>query len=218
MFRKVISGLLTVVVLSSMAIPAFATETRIQILEDTNEIVIVKEVTEDMVILSTNNKEQNTLTIEKYDLTSNDLISQEIILTDEPTTFQEEIMMSSIPAVESYEYQRTFTNREYGIFTFDDGSVKWELKSEDSIKPVWQSSLNIYNLNKFRNYVEDVNDAEWAVIAACGVSTATIAFSAFLTGGLGAAIAAAGTSVIIVDAFESLDTAIYYADYYFNKF
>ena len=182
----------------------------VSILTNNENEVIVKEVTVDGITISKNDKTTNILTIEKYDISGENLLSTDTLNLNEIQPINE------IQPFVDHSYQNTFMNREYDIY-FHSNKTNWDIRSTDRTKYVTESPTNKDNLKEFRAAVERLNNGEFAVISAVGLGTATVVFTAFLTGGLGTAIAAAGAGGAVSAALLICNSAISDADYYFNK-
>lgn len=185
----------------------------ISILKDNENELVVKEITTDGIVISTNNKTTNILTIEKYDISGENLVSTDILNLSEIQPLDQQIEAFSI----DYSYQNTFLNREYKIYFHGNGKNNWDIRSKDRTKYLAESSSNRGDLEKFRDAVERLNNAEFAVISAVGFSAATTILTAFLTGGLGAGLAAAGTGTTVAGTLYLVNSAVSDADYYFNR-
>ena len=171
---------------------------------------VVKEVTAEGITISTNNKETNIITVDKYDSSGDTLLTSMTIDLNNIDT--EEV---SSPYAFNSESQKTFMNREY-ITYFGDPN-RWELRSKDKRKSVKESSKNKADLRSFRSAVERVNSGEFAVIAAVGVGGSVTILTALLTGGLGAGLAAAGSGTAISAAVIATNSACNDADFYYNE-
>lgn len=216
--KRALSLLLTLSLIMGLSTTAFATEPSaqsVQILANSDSVCVVREVTADGVTIATNNKETGILTIEKYDDSESFLLSTDTLdLNAIARSVEEE---SQSPAtLDDHIYQHTFSNREYDIYFHTDFN-HWVIRSGDNSKVVYESSSNISPLENFRNAVEDVNAAEFSLIASVGSTVALTAIAAFLTGGVAAGVAAAGGSASAVAAFASLNSAINSADYYYAR-
>ncbi|WP_214845031.1 geobacillin-26 family protein [Exiguobacterium sp. s150] len=192
----------------------------IVILKDDKIQKIVKEITSDVITIATNNKVENVLTIEKYDVSNDSLISTEVInlneiqsLNQQTNKLSPEMKASSV----NKSYQYTFTDREYEIYFFDSGRVNWQIRSDDRRKSVSENSGNRTNLKNFRAAVERVNSSELAVISAAGVTTAASLITVFMTGGLAAGLALTTGGGAVATAMVTMNSAVTDADYYFNR-
>lgn len=208
-------------VMALMAVfPGAAAEVNVQestvvVLSNTDNECVVKEFQKDNIIISTNNKKTNRLTIERYDSTEQTLLSREVL--DLNTLAENYISDNGIALQSGDVYQHTFSNREYDIF-YSYASPQWQIRSQDNRKLGYESTVNNMSyLENFRNAVEDINATEFNIIGAVGSTVAVTAIAAYLTGGIGAGSAAAGGSAAIIAEFTSLNTACRNADYYFNR-
>lgn len=207
----------------------------VSILKDSSSQIVVKEVKEDGITIATKDKNTNTLTIEKYDVTGDELISTESFDLNElkasaleaqksqseplPIQLQKSTMglQSAAASKTTTSYQNTFMNREYSISFFKDGSNNWRIRSDDRRKSVTEKKSNRSNLSNFRSAVERVNSGELAVISAAGFTTAVTILTVFLSGGLAAGIAVAGAGGTVATALYTVNSAVSDADYYFNR-
>lgn len=186
----------------------------VEILEDTQLKLVVKETTEDGITISTNNKTTQTLNVEKYEMDGKTLVSSlQFDLKEIEATYNNEQLIS--PLVFSGDgdvYQHTITNREYDI-KITNSTREWRLRSKDSYKYVTQTPTNKEDLELFRTAVEGVNTAENSILAVAGVATILV----FMTAGVGAAISAGGGAGVS-GFFIVLNERISDADYHFSKF
>ncbi len=208
---------------------------KVSILKDNTSEIVVKEVKEDGVTVATKDKSTNILTIQKYDVTGDELLSTESLDLNEleasaleaqkaqseplPEQLQKSSMglQSATAKKTTMSYQNTFMNREYSISFFKDGKNNWRIRSDDRRKSVTEKKSNRSNLTHFRSAVERVNNGELAVISAAGLTTALTILTAFLSGGLAAGIAVSGAGGTVTTALYTVNSAISDADYYFNR-
>ncbi|WP_026827026.1 geobacillin-26 family protein [Exiguobacterium artemiae] len=207
----------------------------VSILKDNTSQIVVKEVKEDGITIAKKDKTTNTLTIEKYDVTGDELISTESFDLNEleasaleaqkaqseplPIQLQKSNMglQSAAASKTTMSYQNTFMNREYSISFFKDGKNNWRIRSDDRRKSVTENKSNRSNLSNFRSAVERVNSGELAVISAAGFTTAVTILTVFLSGGLAAGIAVAGAGGTVATALYTVNSAVSDADYYYNR-
>lgn len=171
---------------------------------------VVKEVTSEGITISTNNRVSHMLFIEKFD-TAGNLLSVDTI--DIYATETGESGFGDLTRATSSQY--TFSNREYYV---NHDSGYWKIRSGDNNKTGYEKNVNNTSyLESFRGYVEDVNSAELALIGVVGGTLIVAVVTGLLTGGVGAAIAAAEGIVGASAAIAVLSKCINNADYYYNK-
>lgn len=211
--KKLLSLLVAFTLMLGTSLSTFASsnETPIVLVSDEQK-VIVREVTEEGITIATNDKTTKVLTVENYDSTGENLLSSMTIDLNEIETEAREVLAFWNGDL----YQHTFSDREYDVWF--DSPNEWTVRSGDNAKyNVTETTRNAANLESFRGYVEDVNEAEYLIIGAVGGTLAVTAITAFLTGGTAAGIAAAGGGTAIVAAFAYLNKACNNADYYFRR-
>lgn len=211
--KKLISLFVAFTLMLGTSVSTFASsnETPIVLVSDEQK-VIVREVTEEGITIATNDKTTKVLTVENYDSAGENLLSSMTIDLNEIETETGEFLA----LWDGDLYQHTFSDREYDVWFGSPN--EWKVRSGDSTKyKVMETTSNISNLESFRGYVEDVNEAEYLIIGAVGGTVAVTAITAFLTGGTAAGIAAAGGGTAIAAAFTNLNKACNNADYYFRR-
>lgn len=217
--KRILSLLLSAILLLSISFTTFAESnvitTNIQTLEKSDEKCVVKETRTDSIIISTNDKVNNTLTIETYDISDKRKLNTQTYFLN---VLEKNIELNNkIELLSGDEYEHTFSDREYDIY-FEYESHQWQIRSKNERKLGYESTVNDMSyLENFRLAVKDVNSAEKNIIGSVGSTVAVTAIAAYLTGGIGAGSAAAGGSAAIVAAFTDLDNACDNADYYFGR-
>lgn len=218
--KRVLSVLLSTVMLLSLSFSAMAASadtaiSSVTTIVNNSEKCVVKEIQSDCVIISTNDKRTNTLTIKTYDSTEETLINtQELDLDSLAQSLDSD---NGVDPQSGDDYQHTFTNREYDIY-YAYETPQWQIRSQNNRKSGYESTVNSMSyLESFREAVEDVNSSELDIIGTVGSTIAVTAFAAYLTGGIGAGSAAAGGSAAVIAAFTDLNAACRNADYYFNR-
>ena len=217
--KRILSLLLSAMLLLSISFTTFAESnvitTNIQTLEKSDEKCVVKETRTDSIIISTNDKVNNTLTIETYDISDKRKFNTQTYFLN---VLEKNIELNNkIEILSVDEYEHTFSDREYDIY-FEYESPQWQIRSKNERKLGYESTVNDMSyLENFRLAVKDVNSAEKNIIGSVSSTVAVTAIAAYLTGGIGTGSAAAGGSAAIVAAFTDLDNACDNADYYFGR-
>lgn len=156
------------------------------------------------------------MTIEKYDINSNKLLSIDTLNLSEISK------NSSKDNLSRANYQNTFSNREYRYYNSYDSKlgscIKWDIRSDYKKKNgIIETSSNRDDLKNFRDAVETVNSKENSIIWTAGIGTVTTILTAIATGGVGAGIAAASSVGVAANFVIDLNRAINDADYYFDR-
>lgn len=211
--KKIFSMILSLIMLFTLAIPVEASDNLdIKEIRNDNDVVVIQETKEDEIIIATNDKRTNILTVEKYQKNSNTLISRNItdlnVLREKSE--KKVILNERMARASGHTYQHTFSNREYDRWSGNPN--KWKCRIPSGIKNVNENSSNRSDLRTFADHVEEVNEAEFVIIGAVGGTAAATAIAAFLTGGTAAGVAAAGGGSAIVAAFANLNSACNKAD------
>lgn len=171
---------------------------------------VIKEVTSEGTTISTNNRVSHMLFIEKFDNAGNLLSISEIDLYALETG---ESDFGDLSRATSSQY--TFSNREYYV---NHSTGYWKIRSGDNNKIGYEKNVNSTSyLESFREHVEEINSAELALIGVVGGTLVVAVVAGLLTGGVGAAIAAAEGIAGASAAIAILSKCINNADYYYNK-
>ena len=191
-------------------------DVKIEFLVDNDNEVKVKSTENNKIIISKVNKQSNIMTIEKYDINSNKLLSIDTLNLSEISK------NSSQDNLSRANYQNTFSNREYRYYNGYDSKlgscIKWDIRSDYKKKNgIIETSSNRDDLKNFRDAVETVNSKENSIIWTAGVGTVTTILTAIATGGVGAGIAAASSVGVAANFVIDLNRAINDADYYFDR-
>lgn len=218
--KKILSFVLSIAMIFTMSSTASAASisSSVEILTNTDTLCVVQENTSAGKTVATNNKQTGILTIEKYDA-ANTLISTETLdlAAINSGNFSDETFASPRAADYDYIYQHTFSNREYDLLAYHNGSNYWTLRSGDNNKSMFQTASNQGNLNNFREAVNNVNTAEFQLGGVVGSGLLIGVIAAFLSGGTAAGIAAAGGVAGAGVALGNLDSAISNADYWYSQ-
>lgn len=198
---------------------AFASENTLTTLENNKNVVVVKEVTPEGIVIATNDKNTNLLTIENYDISGTILISSQVINL---STIADELGMTEIAITRSHwgngdVYQHTFTDYEYDIWYGNPNEWKIKKPQDNYTRYIDETSSNSSKLYAYADKVEDVNEAEFVIIGAVGGTVALTAIAAFVSGGTAAGAAAAGGGSAIVAAFANLNSCCNKALLAFNS-
>lgn len=187
----------------------------ITILENNLSKTIVKEVTDNGVTISTNDKLTQILTIDKFEKDGVTLISSTKLDLAEINAQAAEPEISTFAFSGKGDiYQHTFTNREYDIKLNQTNKTReWRLRSGSQTKYVMEiEDVNDDILKDFRKAVNAIDSTEKNIILVGGVA----AIAAFLTGGIAAGISAAGGGTLVGGLFIALDGQIDEADYIYR--
>lgn len=207
--KKTISLVLMLSMLFAMTSTAFAVDSSVNlpenvyILENNNDQVVVKVVTETGYEIATRDKATNLIITNTYD-TDENLVST--------TTFDASALLNPNVGLNSY-YQHTFSDVEYDVNTSGRREI-WVCRNGDEYKTRGYSGGTALAkaLDDFKYAVDDLNDAEIDFILEVGATTATMVIEALVTAGYAAAltlITGSGNAVIALDKmYNKLDRAI----------
>ena len=105
--------------------------TNIQTLEKSDEKCVVKETRTDSIIISTNDKVNNTLTIETYDISDKRKFNTQTYFLN---VLEKNIELNNkIELLSGDEYEHNFSDREYDIY-FEYESPQWQIRSKNERK------------------------------------------------------------------------------------
>ncbi|QVK21384.1 geobacillin-26 family protein [Mycoplasmatota bacterium] len=220
---KKIFSYLILLVLSITLVSVSASESRVQIITDNQNVRVVKGVEGDIITYATYNKIANTLEYTEY--TKGDKENSVTTLLN-LNNVNIPIENDSITTMGTSIEQKTYSNYEYKI-TFGSPN-HWELRrpqpgSWTSLYyfTTYERSDLLTDLNNFRNTVEDIDDLEKEIIFYGGVAIiGTVLLLIFTSGtsaGLQAALASAGIFGVVADLTMDLDRAIDDAYYYYFR-
>lgn len=232
MTRKIMQSMMAVVLTLAIffgyLIPISAQAEEIEsvsVIENSEDLCIVKEVSNEGIVYARNDKKKNELTVEKYSRDETILYSSETLSLDALFTGANELLEDKQKRLtvsgNGDVFQHTFSNREYDIYNAPRaGSPNekiWKIRSGDNYKERFTPSGKQTQLDNFRNAVNKVDGYEKALIGIVGASAAVVGIGILVSQGVAAAAAAMGGGDAVVTAIVNLNVSISDADYWFNE-
>lgn len=183
--KKVLSIVLSLVMLLSMSVTAFAAENR-PVAVDNSAVQIV----EANGVRTATYSDETTTYIVTYDTVKNTIcVSQKDIETGEISygaTVSTNVSTVTTRAASSTIHQDTFSNYEYDIYTGNPNEWNLERPDDDGSGQVYfmvyENSSNEDELDAWFEAVNALNDKEWEAVSACGVSMVTSFAAGFISG------------------------------------
>ena len=183
--KKILSILLTVAMLLSMSVTAFAAENTL-ITDNTSDMQIIESNGTRIVTYS----DTTTIYIVTYDTVNNTIcVSQKDITTgvvSYGTTVSTVASPTETQAANSTIHQDTFSNYEYDIYTGNPNEWNLERPNDDGKGQlyfmVYENSSNEDELDAWFDAVNALNDKEWEAVSSYGVALVTSAAAGFISG------------------------------------
>lgn len=187
-----------------------------EVLVDNNDEVKVKSIEDDKIIISRVDKKSSIMTIEKYTLDNQKLLSKETLNLNKISSEASENNLSKA------NYQNTISNREYRYYYDYDSKLgrckKWDIKSDYMTKNgIVETTDNINNLINFKNTVENINAKEISLAINSSIGVVSTILISLATGGLSAGIVAIAAICVTSKIVIKLNRAINDADFYFYR-
>lgn len=182
--KKVISIVLSLVMLLSMSVTAFAAESN---LSTANSVV---QVVDTNGVRTATYSDSTTTYIVTYDTVNNTIcVAHKDIETGTVTygsTVSTNISTAITRAASSTVHQDTFSNYEYDIYTGNPNEWNLERPDDDGKGQryfmVYENSSNEEELDAWFDAVNALNNKEWEAVSSYGVALVTSAAAGFISG------------------------------------